>query len=381
MGGTRRSDSKRRVRSDAGVSRPRPKDDEPQDVTGLGGVVDDAGVPEDIYAVLEELAPDTGTITLWKYGADRRLGFVRKFNVAEFNLNAITYEYGGGDYQARFHPPDGGTIRAKNFVITEPVRKIDPPPTPQAPPPPSPYGFESGRPAPSSDREMMYELVRMIREEVRARHPETTSGNPIEMATQIAAAMSGALSTGMSAAMNLMTERVKGGGQGVAGNMADIIEVVDWIMSKTGKGGEPAGDSDTVMLVQLGGEVLKLISDVRSGKVASNARPQISGQVDQPEVAPGPRTPWQQIMGPWVPQLIAWAGAQKDPEFYAGFVADNLPPAAESFLREKLGDRAFREQFYLSFPDAEPARWWLEKFMDALHEELNPEDDDAGTDA
>ncbi len=114
--------------------------------------------------------------------------------------------------------------------------------------------------------------------------------------------------------------------------------------------------------------------DGAAGKTPATLQPGQETMTDPPGGKP-PQPRWFPMLERMVPQFVAWAGGQKDPELRADFVLDEIPDDYLGPIYQELsrGDE-FTDEFVAFIPAAAPHREWFEVFFARILAQIRPLD-------
>lgn len=96
---------------------------------------------------------------------------------------------------------------------------------------------------------------------------------------------------------------------------------------------------------------------------------------------PVPMPTWHDSVRPYIPQLVKLAQAEKDPELYADLVLDQLSAEVYDQVEREARNRTapeFLELFLAAFPELRAYQLWCQEFFGRIHAELTaPAEPDA----
>lgn len=322
----------------------------------------------DVRRVLEELGNEAFVLKLNRM-VGRTVRYCTEYTPAEFDLERIRREWGGGNYQLVIQNEEGERVKLKTFAIDE---------RPEA------VGSDNA------------ELVGLLRQLIT----ETRNPPPAKDPTEIAAVLLGAMSKFQQPAQTMGPQDVvtliaaidkMRGGSGDSG-----VEAVKMLREglELGRelGGSDGGSSDPYahVISSLGVPLIEALQ-----KMASKDEQRTAPHINQPQLPPsgdggtpgvagtsppgvrpdprqgGPVT-LEDAIGVYMPQLLQLAEMERTPHTYAEVILDSAPQELEQALALRLLEPEARLQFrdwlFAQYPATLTWRPWFEELLEAFRE-------------
>jgi hypothetical protein len=275
---------------------------------------------------------------------------------AGFSLEAVRARFGGGDYQAKLHKPDGTYLAGPQFKIAGPSKSVAP----------------DAAAAPAAGGELAELRAQIV--ELKALIAGRSASNPaldmVQIMVPLMTAMSTAATAGMAPLLEALAKRDKPSDPlSSIETLSRLMELVDSRRGEDGMGG-------------YGGVVKELGIPLFKGlqEMAARAEPPVphtsalppAPPPAAPEIGTGhPPPPWVHLIRGQIPQLLHLALARGDVDFWAAQVIQGASDEQVSFLADLLDDGdAGRAQFFSWFPETMEHRTWFERLFDALDAQL-----------
>lgn len=318
-------------------------------------------LPDDLAAMLAGVGSEATNLDLWRRDpSTRRQGFLENIRRDDFSMDLIAERWGGGEYEIRPKRADGRYL-ANTFRTFDVAGASK-----------DPRAAAVDARAVDPQLATLTQLVLEMAAELRARRDEPAGEGSMSLALEMAKAITKAGSDAAARAREMFE------GQGQQ-DPFDLLDKVMALQERLNPGGGGGGDD---VVKQLGRELLTVFRENRGG-----GGHQPSGAAATRGAAPNPSAPdptrpaWVNLIGQYVPQLMALAAGGKEPAVYSVVLQDqlqDLAPAALDQLAYVVSGPEFADTFYRHFPDALPYRQWFDELIAALRSDLLEEYDDGG---
>lgn len=292
--------------------------------------------------------------------------FLTKMPPESFDLSDVKATYGGGKYLARIKVGNVFRRGLSFHVAGRPLEPSEPGPSPSPAPP--------GPDAPTAALARLAAEMRAMVDELRRPPAPAYSQNPAELALSIVGAMQSAVKPYQDAMLSQ-----KGGGS----TFRDMMDVFLQGLEMGREQAAPPPES----FAGVAREILTPLMPALRG--AMNPPPMVPGALPAPGPAALPppdsaapvRPGWAVWLAPYVPTLVRWAQARKDPEARAEIILDEIPQEVlPNFLALIQQGPSFVDLLAIHFPELAPYRPWLAAVVGAMRDSFEWElyDDDAG---
>ncbi len=293
---------------------------------------------EDVEDVLQQL-PQDAKVELWVWDTKTDdWGYITRYPAHGFSIDTVAREYGPGKYRMIIRGPIEGRMRIrgrKMFVIGGPALAVA---TGAGPPDLVSSGLvdlikiqsEVMRANLSRPQESMGDVVKTIAELMR---PATPAVDPFKQSIEI---------------LQLLRE---GGGGGEKTALAEVREILEMGMELGG------GGSDDGLNV-FGKSLAKLLDKM-------DTKPDSAPTPGTPAAALPAQTEAMRVMKEFFETanvVLGKAAARNaDLDFYAEWMADNVPDTLDPFFAEWFGDPGFPDVMLSVFPGVAPD--WLRPLL------------------
>ena len=329
---------------------------------------EDVEAYEEWTRIRTEFGEDEGKVVLKRRNAKGQLAMLDIMAVADFNIDRVMQDWGGGRYIAAAYKNQVkmGQIQ---FEIDEsipkrtPIKEVQPPSQAQG-----------AVPGPASEDPRIAALERSIQStndlmKVMITALVSKQGNGSESA----------LDTGLKIA-EMITSRTPAPDKPSFTDLKDIF--IAGIEAKAAA--EGGGDEGYLPVLKTFAEpISKVLNAALSrdrGTMAGSVPVAVNPSQPQPALLAGPA--WLVHLRPHVNTLLAWAKAGKDPELYAEVILDNIEPGAQMEIAEAAKDPEFVSKTLASLPMFTSYSAWatavLTNMKDLLLAPPEPEEDGTG---
>lgn len=263
-----------------------------------------------------------------------------------FDLAEVKSNYGGGKYLARIKV---GSKWAKGVTFHVAGRPKEPP---EAPPPPSPLPAPP-EPAPAALAALAAEF-RAIVEELRRPPARAHDQDPATLALSIVGAVQSAVRPYQDA---LLAQGTKSGG----GSAKDLMDV---FLQGLEMGRDQANPPESFTAL-----ARDLVSPLLKALPPQAGTPPMPGALPPADNLAPMRPGWAVWLAPYVPTLIRWASAGKDPAGRADLILDEIPPGVLPAFIDLIADAPrFTAELCIHFPELRPYRPWVEAVALAMRD-------------
>jgi hypothetical protein len=360
-------------------------DDELRDARPARGADPTGTIPNDIETddvdrLLNELAGDVATVIL-----HRRNGpaweYLDHMEPGEFTLEAVKFAWGGGHYRARILDADRELVRSATFMIAG-KPKLPPEDAPAIP----------NAPANDALQRMERMMERFIDMQSRGQ-PQRT--DPL-LATVLTALVQ---NMGKEPRRDPLLDTLVAGMMNREGmDVAKLLSMMESArengleLGKLMSGGGPSGDDVGSLVRDVGKpliELAKTVAERRQESAGTNGAPRPAVQAALKAANPpaqSPTPPAVDVNVPahvaaWLPQLrrflpyvLQWAKAGRDPGIKAAFVIDELDDTQADLLADIALTDTFVSDVLTYVPEllgATPdVREWVTQFLESVRELL-----------
>lgn len=311
------------------------------------------------------------------------------------------YEYlaerwGGGEYRVRLKNADGtfvkGIPQLKYAIEGNPIPKDGPPPEEQRRLDELQAKIDKalegkGGDGPVSSADLMRLMLEVTREQMREmRNPPTAAfqANPGTMAVE----MMTALSTAQAPLLAALIERASSPAPDMMAQMKGMAEMIATLRDLTSGGDK--GSSGWARIADrladpLAGMFEQHVKNQAAGLAppATYAGPRLVQEEGEPmrpnppqQIPNGQRPRWLELVGSYLPQLVQFAQANRDPVITADFIAEGIPDTMLVTIYEQLSAPTFAQEWQRwAPPEAQPFGEWFNVFFGRIMEWVGPPDD------
>jgi hypothetical protein len=234
----------------------------------------------------------------------------------------------------------------------------------------------------ASSADMVRVLLDVTREQLRdLRNPPAAAvnGSPMEMAVNLVATLQAAQAPLLTA----LIERASAPAPDMLAQLQGLAQMMVTLRELAPQPSEASGWSR--IADRLADPLGKLLDQhvvnqqtgaappSTMGQGTAMARPNADGQPAQGD------PPWLRMIAPYLPQLLRYAAAGRDPHVVADFVAEEVPDAQLGMIYQTLTAPTFRDEFFAHVPDARTHDEWFGSFFSRLLEWIDPPTDETGT--
>lgn len=325
---------------------------------------------DELDAVLGELPAGGAAVVLTRQN-DRtptQWDYMGRIPAAEFSVEAVKTEHGGGNYRARVINDRNKYVRGGSYVFS-----IDARFRPQAAAP-------VATSAPVSELTEIKELLKTTLLALATRNTAPTA-DPFDLALRMVALTKDAHPPAALATADVLATFREGLKLGR-----------DVSAATAGGGGE--GPSDFASAMGAAAPLLGAIAESVKTEVEMKRRRLLASPASRPAApaapaAPGPSLPpadatvrplWMQRVRPYVPQLVALARGRKDAALYADLTLDQIDEVTYAEIRDAAQAPEFVDAAMAAFPElaAADVATWAREFLGHIRAALTGPDDDAG---
>lgn len=301
--------------------------------------VTEGDMPPDLQGFLEEIGADATKVVLFRRTKDGKQPYVGTYSAAEFDLEAVKQEHGGGSYFCRIYN-QGGVKKTYRFAIDESIKPLAP-------------ELRGG----SSVRDVLLEKL------LERLGGNGGGGDPMEIAAKIAQANATQTAATLALVMPLI-EKISGGGKG-GNNIAEMLEIMEFGISHFGAGAKDEGFMGVVREVGLPlVDILKNATKGAMQKPVAVAVP-VAGAITSGAPL------WVGVVRKHVMGLLPYIQGGADPVMVAAAMEVQTPKFVR-WLDGMVEDVNFRPQLFANVPELGPHAEWLGRFL----AEFGPEETD-----
>lgn len=323
-----------------------------------------------IARIKEELGAEDGRVFLRRRDDKGRLAALGSLPAIDFSIDQVIQDYGGGRYEATFFKGQEN-LGSVVFVVDEAIpRKIpkalrekaeelggDDDPRLRA-------GLSLGMVNP--------ELVAL--REVMARQTDLLN----QLIVQLATGKKDERGITMNDVLSLITAVSSRSEAAPSDKMADLIKTgIELGQLATGQ-----GDSMLPIVEKLGVPAIQILQQALNRERAAggaavppprSGHPALPPQTEVPAVPPNSPA-WMIQLAPFIPQILSWAKAGKDPALYAAVIVDNLPPGVEFELAQAVKDPEFVGKAVAALPMLKAYPAWTQAVLSEMKTILSDEE-------
>lgn len=297
---------------------------------------------EDIDEVMQQL-PQEAKIELWIWdGKADDWGYITRYPAHGFSIDTVSKEYGPGKYRMIIRGPIEGRMRIrgrKMFVIGGP-----------------PLTSSGGARQPDVLSSGLVDLVRLQSEMMRANlsKPQESMADVVKIVAEMMRPPDRPAVDPFKQAIEIVQLLKEGSGEKATG-IKEIMEVLEMGMELGSSAGE--GDGLTVF----GKSLAKLLDKMdMTGKPPSVETPASAEPVQIPAQSEAARG-LQEFFQVANAVLSRAAARNADLDFYAEWVADNVPDTLDPYFAEWFGDPGYPDVMLTVFPGVAPD--WLRPLL------------------
>lgn len=317
------------------------------------------------------------------------------------------YEYlaerwGGGEYRVRLKNSDGtfvkGVPQLKYAIEGNPIPKDGPPPEEQrrldelqAKIDKALEGKGAGDVSSADLMRLMFEVTREQMKEMRNPPAAAFQANPGTMAVE----MMTALQTAQAPLLAALIERASSPAPDMMAQLKGMAEMMLTLRDLSGGGDRGASGWARIadrLADPLAGMFEQHVKNQAAGVappstyagpqlVTEGGQPVANNPPPQPQAAPnGARPRWLELVGNYLPQLVQFAQANRDPVITADFIAEGIPEGMLVTVYEQLSAPTFPQEWERwAPPEARAFDPWFAAFFDRVRAWVappGPDDDD-----
>jgi len=297
---------------------------------------------DEFEAALAEFDELESHIGVWRLASNGEQEYLGRLPVTGFSLEEVSSRWGGGKYQLRVRERNVWRKATRVRIAGRPKEPEDAPAVSEEPK--------------GSGIEDAIRDIRSLLMEMRNPPPQAETANPIMMATELIKSTQSM----MEPYLRRLSEREPSD----ADKMVEMVRLgVD--LAEGRRKEEGYGE----VIREVGVPLVKMLGD-RVAKTPS----------DPGNQAPQSRQPsnFSEAVGAWLPTIVEWARAGKDPELRADFVMDELPDVWAEPLAEWAASGVATTTILSQVPELGAHRDWVTLFFARLSEFADRGDNGGG---
>src|SRR5271163_2304537 len=297
-------------------------------------------------------------------------GWVGVLSTSELSLERIAQEFGVGKYRVKGTRPNGTIAGQRTVTIANVPRSLQ----------------SAAAPGAQSSPGGVQEFISLMEAKDKERSASMLQWAAIlgPLATALLPAMFGNKGPTLAdlTATLVNMKALNGGSESSLSKIEELAKLVEVVQGIGGEGGKSSGWADIVRDgIKTVGDVLPALASRIPGMMPPPAltapaappppNPFINSQPppSPPVPAAAKATPMMQLLG-WLKEQLAalthQASLNKDPEFYADVVLDNLPEVDPTMLRNMLGADNWWATLVQFSPGVQPYPQWFAECRQSL---------------
>lgn len=328
--------------------------------------------PEDASDALDQIAADASRVYLEKWTREfNAWGKCTDYAASDFTIDGVRHEWGPGKYRVRIKLENGQFHGKREFTIIGPT----------------PGSAPAAAAAPNPLQELAEEMMRAQLARLAQPKPEPDIAKWAAIATSFLAALTPLLTAAWGGRKDpietatKIAELVNANKTPARDPIATdaVLKILERGM-ELGAGGDGRGKGFGVTLLEVVPQLLELVREGNKQPPAGEPAPAAASPADRPPplalVKPGEMGAMdvQGIIREMAPTLLQWYALGKDPAAAAGVALFHMHDAVVDELAEWTDRPEFLTAPFILAPELEPARPWVTKFLEAVREELKPDD-------